>query len=455
MKRKFSNPISAALVALLWGASLASAQVAPPLGVIQQFSVLGGSGVSGSTGAGTIVNGDVGSFPTCPVTNFPPSSVTPPFILHGPVVCDGTVATARANATAAFVALNQGPGTVIPDQMAGTIRTAGIYSFTLGTADIAGGGTLTLNGPGNFIFITGSTLTANVGSTVLFTGGANPCNVFWQVGSSATLNGVSFGGNIFSSASVTVGAGSNLIGRAIAGSGGVTMAGGGGNTIGGCATAPAPVCPAITVAPLTTPNGTVAVAYSQTISASGGVAPYTFAVNAGALPGGLTLTPAGLLSGTPTTAGTFNFTVRGTDANNCFGDRAYTIVIAPAVPPPPGCPTITLDPASLPNGPLGVAYSQTITASGGTAPYSFGVTSGALPGGLTLSAAGQISGTANVAGTFAFTVRATAANACFAERPYTLTIAPAVPTMPEVFLLMLAVLLAGIGYTRLRQRHAE
>src|SRR6187402_1967238 len=80
-----------------------SAQVAPPLGVIQQFSVLGGSGVTGSAGAGTTVNGDVGSFPNCNVTNFPPSTVVPPFILHGPVVCDGTVATARANATTAFL----------------------------------------------------------------------------------------------------------------------------------------------------------------------------------------------------------------------------------------------------------------------------------------------------------------------------------------------------------------
>ncbi len=445
MKRNFEHLATAGVVAFLLGASIASAQVAPPLGVIQQFSALGGSGVTGSTGAGTIVNGDVGSFPTCPVTNFPPSSVVPPFILHGPVVCDGVVPTARANATAAFGALSQGPGTVIPDQMAGTIRNSGIYSFTLGTADIAAGGTLTLNGPGNFIFITGSTLTANVGSTVLFTGGANPCNVFWQVGSSATLNGVTFGGNIFSSASVTVGAGSNLIGRAIAGSGAVTMAGGGGNTIGGCATAAPPVCPAIAVAPLTTPAGTVGIAYNQTFTGSGGLAPYTFAVNSGSLPGGLTLAGGGGLSGTPTGAGTFNFTIRATDANGCFGDRAYSITIAPA-----GCPVISLSPASLANAPLGVAYSQTVSASGGLAPYAMSLSSGSLPAGLTLSGSGLISGNPTSSGTSAFTVRATDANGCFADRPYTITVAPAVPTVPEVFLLLLAILLGGIGYMRLR-----
>jgi len=225
-------PLMVAALALA-NAPDASAQVAPPLGVIQQFSVLGGSGVTALGGA---INGDVGSFPTCGIIGFPPSTVTPPFILHGPVVCDGTVATARGDATAAFLALNQGPGTVIPDQMAGTIRTSGIYTFTLGTADIAAGGTLTLSGGGNFVFITGSSLVANVGSNISFIGGANPCNVYWQVGSSATLNGPSFGGNIFSNASVSLGVGANLTGRAIAGSGAVTMAGA--NNIGGCAVAP-------------------------------------------------------------------------------------------------------------------------------------------------------------------------------------------------------------------------
>jgi len=218
-----------------------SAQVAPPLGVIQQFSVLGGSGVTGSAGAGTTVNGDVGSFPNCNVTNFPPSTVVPPFILHGPVVCDGTVATARANATTAFLALNQPAGATIPDQLAGQALAPNVYAFTTGTADIAGGGTLTLTGGAGsiYVFRTASTLTANITSSINF-GAVNPCNVYWQVGSSATIN-ANFGGNIFASAAVTVGVGANLTGRAIAGTASVTMAGGP-NTISGCTTA-APVVP--------------------------------------------------------------------------------------------------------------------------------------------------------------------------------------------------------------------
>jgi hypothetical protein len=237
MKRGYFNRLSAfvGLAAFLYGSIPALAQTAPPLGVLQQFSVLGNSGVTGSTGAGTVVNGDVGSSPTASISNFPPSSVTPPFILH--TTNDLTVQQAHTNAIAAYNFLAaQGPGTVLPAQLDGAVLTSGIYSFAGGAADLAALGTLTLNGPGIFIFQVDSALTANIGSNVM--GTANPCNVYWRVGSSATLNGISFLGNVIADASVTVGAGSNVTGRAIAGTGAtgaVTMAGGGGNTIGGCA----------------------------------------------------------------------------------------------------------------------------------------------------------------------------------------------------------------------------
>ena len=92
-----------------------------------------------------------------------------------------------------------------------------------------------------------SALTANVGSNVI--GTADPCNVFWRVGTSATLNGISFRGNTIADASITVGSGSNVTGRALAGTGptgAVTMAGAGGNTIGGCASGvPVTIIPAL------------------------------------------------------------------------------------------------------------------------------------------------------------------------------------------------------------------
>jgi hypothetical protein len=220
---------------LLCGPFPVLAQTAPPLGVVQQFSVLGNSGVTGSTGAGTVVNGDVGSSPTASIANFPPSSVTPPFTLHP--TNDLTVQQAHTDAIAAYNFLvAQGPGTVLPAQLNGAVLTSGIYSFAGGAADLAALGTLTLNGPGIFIFQVDSALTANIGSNVV--GTADPCNVFWRVGTSATLNGISFRGNVIADASITVGSGSNVTGRAIAGTGptgAVTMAGAGGNTIGGCA----------------------------------------------------------------------------------------------------------------------------------------------------------------------------------------------------------------------------
>jgi hypothetical protein len=224
-----------AITAILSGAVPLLAQVAPSLGIAQQFSVLGNSGVTGSTGAGTVVNGDVGSSPTASISNFPPSSVTPPFTLH--LTNDLTVQQAHLDAIAAYNFLAaQGPGTVLPAQLNAQVLTSGIYSFAGGAADLAAGGTLTLNGPGIFVFQVDSALTANVLSNVV--GTADPCNVYWRVGSSATLNGVTFRGIVIADASITIGAGSNVTGKALAGTGptgAVTMAGSGGNTVGGCA----------------------------------------------------------------------------------------------------------------------------------------------------------------------------------------------------------------------------
>ena len=223
----------AALVSLAYAAP-ARAQVAPPLGELGDFAVLGNSGVTGSTGAGTLVLGDVGSSPTASISNFPPSTVAPPFTLH--LTNDAEVQQAHADAIAAsgFLAA-QGPGTVLAAQLDTVVLTSGIYSFQGGAADLAANGTLTLNGPGVFVFQVDSALTANVNSNVV--GTADPCSVFWRVGTSATLNGVTFRGNVIADASVTVGDGSNVTGRTIAGTGptgAVTMAGDGGNTIGGC-----------------------------------------------------------------------------------------------------------------------------------------------------------------------------------------------------------------------------
>ncbi|MBW0370301.1 IPT/TIG domain-containing protein (plasmid) [Ensifer adhaerens] len=150
------------------------------------------------------------------------------------------------------------------------------------------------------------------------------------------------------------------------------------------------------------PGATTGLAYSQSFGASGGTGPYTYSVT-GTLPTGLSLSSAGVLSGTPTAGGTFTFTVSATDSATGTGPftaaQNYSLTIA--------APTIAVAPSALPNAAFGAAYSQTVTASGGIAPYSYSVTSGTLPQGLNLSAAGVLSGTPTEVGTFNITISAT------------------------------------------------
>jgi 6-phosphogluconolactonase (cycloisomerase 2 family) len=172
-------------------------------------------------------------------------------------------------------------------------------------------------------------------------------------------------------------------------------------------------CPTIVLSPAPLPTGYVGTAYSQTVVASP-FGNYNFAVTSGALPVGLSLNAAtGAITGTPTTVGTVNFTITALSFGPCSGSQAYSMTIHPA------CQTITIAPASLPDGTGGTTYSQTLTASGGTAPYSFTVLAGALPGGLTLSTSGLLSGAPNVTGLFNFTIRATDTIGCNGNHSYT------------------------------------
>ncbi|HMV47746.1 MAG TPA: putative Ig domain-containing protein, partial [Blastocatellia bacterium] len=177
-----------------------------------------------------------------------------------------------------------------------------------------------------------------------------------------------------------------------------------------------PPCTPLTVNPASLPAGKAGEVYNQTLTATGGASPYNFTITAGALPNGMALTTAGILAGTPTAFGTFNFTVQTTENTGCTGTRAYTLTINPP------CATITVNPASLPDGTLGAAYNQTVTATGSTAPYTFTISTGALPAGLSLAGSGAITGTPTATGTFNFTVKATDGSSCFGTRAYTVTV---------------------------------
>ena len=159
--------------------------------------------------------------------------------------------------------------------------------------------------------------------------------------------------------------------------------------------------------------------YNQTLTASGGTTPYSWSIPAGLLPPGLALDPAtGIISGTPTTAGIFSFTVRVTDDAGATEARTlYITIVNPA-------PTITT--SSLPDGEVGIPYNQTLTASGGTTPYSWSIPAGLLPPGLALDpATGIISGTPTTAATSNFTVQVTDNAGSAATRPLSITINPA------------------------------
>ncbi len=175
----------------------------------------------------------------------------------------------------------------------------------------------------------------------------------------------------------------------------------------------------ITISPSSLPAGSIGTAYSQSLTANGGTAPYSLAVTAGSLPAGLSLNGA-VISGTPTTAATSNFTVTATDANQATGTAALSIVVT-------AVPAVSITTTSLSKGTVGAAYSQTLAATGGASPYTWSILTGTLPAGLTLNASsGAIAGTPTAAATSNFTVQVSDVNKLTAQQALSIVVSAAV-----------------------------
>ena len=252
-----------------------SAAAAPPLGTEQSFAVLGGQTVT-NTGP-SVITGNLGVSPGSAVTGFPPGIVT-----GGMTHAADAVALQAQNDTITLYnnLASQACTSDLTDQdLGGKTLVPGVYCFA-SSAQLTGALTLNAGGDPNavWVFQTVSTLVTASSSSVQMTNGGQPCNVFWKVGSSATLGtSTSFVGNIVALTSIALQTGAKVSGRALARNGAVTMDS---NTVA------VPVCGASPVTPI---PPTLGKAFSPATINAGGVSTLTITlINANATPASLT-----------------------------------------------------------------------------------------------------------------------------------------------------------------------
>lgn len=162
------------------------------------------------------------------------------------------------------------------------------------------------------------------------------------------------------------------------------------------------------------PAGGIGAPYSLTLAASGGAPPYAWALTAGGLPPGITLSQQGVLSGTPSSIGLFPFTVRVTDAAAAAAEKAFTLSVQDVLAVSSSSP--------LPNGSFGVFYTFTFEGRGGSPPYQWRIASGLLPDGVSLTPAGVLAGTPRLGGVFRFTVEVADAGGGKASKEFSWTV---------------------------------
>lgn len=383
MATSFSfRPVLMALTGLGLAASLAmiatsSASAATAidgpvdLGTAATYGVLGASAVT-NTGP-TVVNGDLGVSPGTSITGF---GAAPNGVVNGTVhQTDAAAAQAQSDTTTAYnVAASLSPTQTGLTELNGLSLSPGVYSG--GPLNLANTGELTLAGSASsvWVFQASSTLTIGSGTRITITGGASSCNVFWQVGSSASIGtGAQFQGTVMADQSITATTGATVVGRLLARNGAVTLDT---NTITASSGCPAPGTVSQTTAPLITsgaPAGaTAGTPYSYTVTATGTPTP-TF--TATGLPAGLTIDAAtGVISGTPATPGTSTVTI--TASNGTAPDATITVQISVA---PPTATNPTPPVADVDNG-----SPRELAATGGDSTVPLAAAGVFLVGGVAL-----------------------------------------------------------------------
>jgi len=163
-------------------------------------------------------------------------------------------------------------------------------------------------------------------------------------------------------------------------------------------------------------SGTVGVAYASSLTGIAGTSPFQWSLVSSSLPAGLGIDSSGNLSGVPSAAGTYRFTVQLRDAASLTANEVFQINIAAAAP-------MAISTVTLPNGIVNTGYAQVLTSTGGTPPYQWSLLSGTLPAGLTISGSGQITGTPTSAGTSSFIVQVRDANSLVANQSLQLIVA--------------------------------
>jgi hypothetical protein len=363
-----SGLLALGLCALSVSPAVAATTIDGPidLGAASTFGVLGASAVT-NTGP-TVVNGDVGVSPGTSITGFegPPAG-----LVNGTVhATDAVASQAQLDLTEAINdAASLTPTTSGLSNLSGLSLTPGVYAG--GELSLNSGGLLTLAGTADsiWVFQAASTLTVGSAAQIQMTGGATSCNVFWQIGSSATIGtGAQFVGTVMAGISITANTGATIEGRLLADTGAVTLDTNLITVPSGCEPGTEPVeteSPEFTSPP--PPAGTVGTPYSFTLTASGTPSP-TFAVTAGTLPAGLALNATtGVISGTPTTAGSSTATITASNGIAPDDSTVITIDIAAAavVPPIPEVPAPPIDQGPAPIAPAPVQVDQTPTTAAG------------------------------------------------------------------------------------------